>query len=87
MVREPIEIQSRVIVARNFIEDVMQRPDWLSGRAELHVSIDPVTGLRIAHLFTDDGAGNGDCILTIELEQSRDPKIGNYILDSRDTFG
>lgn len=53
-------------VYRNFAE-ILTAEDLIIERCALHIATDPITGRREASLFTDDGHGNGDGILKIDL--------------------
>jgi hypothetical protein len=37
----------------------------------MHVETDPVSGVDIFGLFTDDGHGNGECLLLLPLAELR----------------
>ncbi len=55
-----------VVIARNFqpLPD-----DMVIARAAVYISIDPITGCRQIAVFTDDGHGNGDHIVTVHATE------------------
>ena len=38
-----------------------------SARASVHCHDDPPSGIRMVEVYTDDGEGNGECVVAIPL--------------------
>jgi hypothetical protein len=50
----------------------------------MHVSTDPISGAAIFSLYTEDGHGNGGCIVCLPLAELRDAaKAFNQRLNSK----
>lgn len=66
--REHVAIQAGVTVFKNFTAEILQDEEFHLCPCRIIVAIDPITQRRELTLYTDDGHGNGDGILKIELE-------------------
>jgi len=43
--------------------------DTAAIKAAVHVDTDPPSGVALVSVYTDDGAGNGDCLFSLPLDE------------------
>ncbi len=58
----------QVDIASGFDRLADERTDHVIDRAAVHFSVDPITGQYQISVYTDDGNGNGDHIMTVHLK-------------------
>ena len=61
---------TQITVSRGFEAVVCDGHEMIINPAAVHITRDPITGEMAFHVYTDDGKGNGDHILSVHVKDA-----------------